>query len=78
MTEATNEEQETEPTKRGRKPAEPETADTFMANIRTLKGIQIDPKTKVERGKEMRVPLSKARQWIKKKGAEWADPRPDL
>lgn len=67
---------EAEPVKRGRPPKE--TADTFMANIRTLKGIQLDPKTKVERGKEMRVPLSQARKWIKKGGAAWADPRPDL
>lgn len=67
-----------EPAKKSRKAAPAETAETFMANIVTLKGIQVDTKTKAPRGKEMRIPLWRARQWVAKGLVAWADPRPDL
>lgn len=62
--------------RRGRPPKE--TPETVMTYVRIMKTLTKADGSKTPRGKVERVTLAHARHLVKRKIAEWTDPRPDL
>lgn len=62
--------------RRGRPPKE--TAETVTVPVRIMKTLTMADGSKTPRGTVEMVSLAHARHLVKRKIAEWTDPRPDL